>query len=118
MKYVVSIQWTETAKEGLRRLPKKVRQGLLDKADQLLRCDPRTVSKPLVGPLHGYYRIVYGRYRAIYSVKEEKQARGKARLHLMVMFVAAGKRKEHDKQDIYRVAEKLVKLVLNDDEET
>jgi len=37
-------------------------------------------------------------------------------LHLKVLFVAAGIRKEHDKKDIYRVAEKLVRLVLDDDE--
>ncbi len=116
MKLRVSIRWTETAKAGLSRLPKKVRKGLLEKADELLGCDPRKVNKPLMGPLSGYYRIVDSRYRAIYTVEEEVIARGKKVLHLTVHFIAAGIRKEHDKKDVYRVAEKLVRLVLDKDD--
>jgi mRNA-degrading endonuclease RelE of RelBE toxin-antitoxin system len=113
----VSIRWTTTAKESLKALPKKVRRGLLTKADELLDCgDPRECCKPLKGPLQGYYRIVYSRYRAIFSVEEERLVNDDVILHLTVLFVAAGARKEHDKQDVYRVAEKLVRLVLKDDE--
>lgn len=116
MNFSVAILWTTTAKEGLKRLPKKVRKGLLDKADELLTTDPRTASKPLTGLLQGYYRITYARYRAIYCVQEECLASGELRLRLIVTFVVAGIRKEHDKQDVYRVAERLVRLVLTDDE--
>lgn len=113
----VSIKWTDTAKESLRALPKKVRKGLLDKADELLDCgDPRKCYKPLTGPLQGHYRIVYSRYRAVFSVEEESLATGDKLLHLTVIFIAAGIRKAYDKNDIYRVAKKLVESVFSDED--
>jgi mRNA-degrading endonuclease RelE of RelBE toxin-antitoxin system len=113
MELRVTIQWTDTAKESLKRLPPKVREGLLSKADELLECgDPRKCCKPLTGPLQGYYRIVYSRYRAIFTVEEKKLAGGKVLLHLRVIFVAAGIRKAFDRRDVYRVALKLVEDVL------
>jgi mRNA-degrading endonuclease RelE of RelBE toxin-antitoxin system len=108
-----TIQWTHTAKESLKSLPPKVRKGLLDKADALLTCgDPRKCCKPLTGPLEGCYRIVYSRYRAIFTVVEERLDSGDVLLHLKVIFVAAGIRKEFDRNDVYRVAMKLVRHVL------
>lgn len=113
MEFRVTIQWTETAKESLKKLPKKVRKGLLDKADKLTTCgDPRKCCKALTGPLQGYYRIVYSRYRAIFAVDEEPLANGDSLLHLKVVFIAAGIRKELDRNDVYRVARKLVEEVL------
>ena len=106
----VSIQWTATAIDSLKQLPQKVRRGLLTKADELALGDPRKTCKPLTGPLAGYYRIVYSRYRAVFTVDEEILANGDVVLHLVVRFVLAGIRKAHDKQDIYRLAEKLVEL--------
>ena len=109
----VTIQWTDTAKESLKRLPLKVRAGLLNKADELAGCgDPRKCCKALTGPLAGYYRIVYSRYRAIFSVEEEQLVSGDVLLHLRVIFIAAGIRKEFDRNDVYRVAVKLVEDVL------
>lgn len=107
----VTIRWTDTAVAALKALPAKVRQGLLAKADQLLTCDPREVHKPLTGPLQGYYRITYARYRAVYTVQEEVLADGTQVWHLIVVFIAAGIRKERSKDDIYRVAERLVRLL-------
>lgn len=109
----VNIKWTETAKESLKKLPPKVRDGLLKKADDLANgIDPREHCKPLTGPLQGYYRIVYSRYRAIFTVEEEVLASGDKLLHLKVIFIAAGIRKEMDKKDVYRLAQKLVEHVL------
>lgn len=117
MEVRVSIRWTNSAKESLKALPKKVRKGILDKADEVLKSgDPRKHYKPLIGPLSGHYRIVYSRYRAIFKVEEEQIASGGVLLHLTVIFIAAGIRKELDKNDIYRVAKKLVETVLNEDE--
>lgn len=113
MEVRVNIRWTETAKESLKGLPLKVREGLLRKADGLTNgTDPREWCKPLTGPLQGYYRIVYSRYRAIFTVKEEMSASGDKLLHLNVIFIAAGIRKELDRKDVYRVAMKLVEHVL------
>jgi mRNA interferase RelE/StbE len=109
----ITIQWTETAKQSLKSLPMKVRRGLLSKADELTQCDdPRKHCKPLTGPLQGYYRIVYSRYRAIFTVEEEVLADGRSQLHLKVIFVVAGARKEFDRNDVYKVALKLVEHVL------
>ena len=58
----VIIQWTDTAKNGLANLPKKVRRGQLDKVNELRDAsDPTKVHKPLKGPLQGYFRICYSR---------------------------------------------------------
>lgn len=109
----ITIQWTTTAKESLKRLPPKVRKGLLDKADELAKCDdPRKHCKPLTGPLARCYRMTYGRYRAVFTVEEERLAGGGVLLRLRVIFIAAGIRKEFDKNDVYQVAKKLVEHVL------
>lgn len=106
----VVVQWTETARNQLAKLPKKVRRGILDKAG-LLRDSPtpELVHKPLAGPLEGYYRFTYARYRAVYSVKQETIANGDILVHIVVTVIAVGKRSERDRQDIYRLAERLVK---------
>lgn len=116
MKVKVRVQWTATAVGLLRKLPAKVRRGLLSKGDELAAGgDPRKRYKALAGPLKGYYRIPFGRYRAIYTVEEEKRAGRVKLLHLKVVFIAAGIRKERDRKDIYRLAEKIVKLTLDED---
>lgn len=107
----VLIQWTDTAKAGLGELPRKVRRGLLDKANLLRESiSPDTIHKPLTGPLQGYFRICYARYRAIYRVNRETLASGDVLQTVRILFVAAGIRKEGDKNDIYRLAEKLISL--------
>lgn len=108
----VSIQWTETALQTLRALPKKVQRGLITKADELLQCDPRTACKPLTGPLAGFYRMVYSRYRAVFSVHAEKMSDSQTVLHITVRFVLVGVRKSGDKRDIYRIAERMVDSLL------
>ncbi len=118
MEVRVTIKWTDVAKQSLKSLPYKVRKGLLTKADELMEGgDPRERHKPLKGPLLGYYRIVYSRYRAIFKVEEDSLASGDKLLYVTVIFVAAGIRKEFDKKDIYRVARKLVETVLDEGDE-
>ena len=107
----VRVLWTATAKEALARLPYKARKGLLEKADNLLTAnDPTQLGKPLTGPLAGYYRLAYSRYRAVYSVEEQTLASGEVVVQVTVRFVAAGQRKEGDKRDVYRLAKKLIEL--------
>ncbi len=106
----ISIQWTETAKKGLAALPHKVRRGLLDKANELRATDdPAAVNKRLAGPLQGYFRICYSRYRAIYRVDRQLRG-GKIPQTITVLFVAAGIRNKGDKNDIYKFAKKLIAL--------
>src|SRR5271170_3806869 len=99
----VSIQWTETAKKLLASLPKNVQKGLMRKIGGLRDSDPRQAGKRLVGPLEELRRISYARYRAIFSVAEEKSAEGEINLHVKVVVVAVGMRKEHNKKDIYKI---------------
>jgi mRNA interferase RelE/StbE len=107
----VILRWTTTAKESLAKLPKKVRRGLLDKANELRdSSDPAGCHKPLIGPLQGFYRICYSRYRLIYSVEHEKLANGDTLQRIVLKFIAAGIRKEGDKKDIYRLALRLLEL--------
>ena len=107
----VRIQWTVTARDQLASIPQKVRRGILSKADMLLECEnPRTLFKALLGPLQGYFRIPYSRYRAIYSVVDEDLASGDILITVTVCFVTVGKRKAGDKRDVYRLAERLVKF--------
>ena len=92
--------------------------GLLDKANELRDADdPSAVHKPLTGPLQGYYRICYSRYRAIYSVQRKDLASGDVLHHITIRFVVAGVRKEGDKKDVYRLAQKLLELGLLDGNE-
>lgn len=113
----IRVQWTATALKCLKELPQKVQRGLLDKADGLSTAtDPRQVYKPLAGVLEGYYRITYARYRAVYRVDEEELANGNVLVTIVVTFIAAGKREERSKHDIYKVAEKLVEMGVLDTE--
>jgi mRNA interferase RelE/StbE len=107
----VRILWTRTAVDALAALPRKVRRGILAKADELLGAgDPRQAHKPLTGPLAGYYTLKYSRYRALYRVDERVLDNGERVIQVTIRFVLAGVRKAGDKQDIYRIAEKLVRL--------
>src|SRR5438046_596292 len=101
----VIIQWTETAKEALKKLPRKAQVGILAKADELAACDnPQDAHKPLTGPLQGYCRLTDGRFRAIYTVEEEQLESEDEIVHVTIRFVLEGIRKEHDKKDVYRLA--------------
>lgn len=111
----VTVHWTQTAKDALLKLPKKVRKGLFEKANELRNCsDPQNAHKPLVGPLKGYNRITYDRYRAIYKCQSETLASGDVHVHIFVYFVAAGIRKEGDKKDVYQFAKRLLALGVLD----
>jgi mRNA interferase RelE/StbE len=89
-----------------------VRKGLIEKFDDIRNAaaDPRDSCKPLTGPLKGYFRVVYSRYRAIFSVTEEKTGRGEVVVHIRVLVVVVGIRKERDKNDVYRIAQRLIDL--------
>jgi len=105
----VRIKWTLTARDSLATLPKKVRRAIIDKVGALANCDPRKAHKPLEGPLAGYFAIKVSRYRAIYTVRDEKLPNGDVLIHVHVTVVAVGMRKDGDKQDVYRLAERLIR---------
>jgi mRNA-degrading endonuclease RelE of RelBE toxin-antitoxin system len=110
----VKIRWTKTSVNCLKRLPKKVREGIVAKADELQKSDPRESHKPLKGPLQGFRSMKYSRYRAVFKISEESMASGDVLLKLEVCFVLVGIRKEGDKHDVYKLAQKIHKLGLLD----
>ncbi len=114
----VRIQWTEAAKKGLAGLPPTIRRGILQKADILLNSDPTRAFKGLSGPLHGLYSMPYSRYRAIYSVIEEKLSNGDHLVTVIVRFVATGIRKEGSRKDVYNLVQKLLRQGSIIDEDT
>lgn len=84
----------------------RVREKIIEVIDGLAT-DPVLKGKLLHGDLMGYYsrRAVGQRYRVIYQVIDDT---------ITVLVVAAGIRKEGDRADIYRLAQKLVNLGLTE----
>jgi len=83
---------------------RRIREKLGSVIDSL-EADPELRGKPLDDDLAGYrsVRAVGQRYRIIYRVE---------RAMVTVVVVAAGIRKQGSREDIYRVAEKLIRLGL------
>lgn len=83
---------------------RRIREKLASVIDSL-ESDPELRGKPLDEDLAGYrsIRAVGQRYRIIYRVE---------RTIVTVVGAAAGIRKEGSREDIYRVAEKLIRLGL------
>ena len=83
---------------------RRIRQQIGDRIDGLAH-DPELQGKPLKGELAGFrsLRAVGQRYRIIYRVERSK---------IVVMIIAVGIRKEGDRSDVYRLAEKLIQLRL------
>lgn len=105
----VKVVWTRPARDKLAKLPPKIRRGILAKTRALADGDPRTAHKPLTGPLRGLYSIKVSRYRALYQVDEQRLPNGEVLILVRVVVVAVGMRKEGDKRDVYRLAQRLIR---------
>ena len=83
-----------------RRIKEQIRQRINGLAQV-----PEQQGKPLKGELAGFrsLRAVGQRYRIIYRVE---------RARILVVVVAVGLRKEGDRNDIYRLAQKLLRVGL------
>ena len=103
MKYQIVIQ--PTALRMLKEISDlRVQEKIKDRIDALAT-EPEKQGKPLLGELGGYraVRAVGQRYRIIYRVEKDR---------VLVLIVAVGLRKEGDQSDIYRLAQKLLRLKL------
>ncbi len=103
------MKWrVEIAKTALEQLEKitdlRVRKNLLERIEQLEN-DPEGQGKPLRNELSGLLslRAIGQRYRIIYKVVNEQ---------VIVVVVAVGIRREGDRSDIYRIAERLLRSGL------
>lgn len=83
---------------------RRIQEQIRDRIDGLTH-DPEQQGKPLRGELAGFrsLRVVGQRYRILYRVERTK---------ILVIVVAVGLRKEGDRHDIYRLAQKLIRLHL------
>ena len=83
---------------------RRVQEAIRQRTDGLAR-DPDKQGKLLLGELKGFrsLRAVGQRYRIIYRVY-------KGRVEVLV--VAVGLRREGDREDIYRLAQRLLRLRL------
>jgi mRNA interferase RelE/StbE len=83
---------------------RRIQEKLLERMTALA-ANPELQGKPLGDDLAGYrsIRAVGQRYRIIYRVE---------RSEVVVVVVAAGIRKEGSREDVYRVAAKLIRLGL------
>ena len=103
------MKWrVEIAKTALEQLEKitdlRVRKNLLERIEQLEN-DPEGQGKPLRNELSGLLslRAIGQRYRIIYKLVNEQ---------VIVVVVAVGIRREGDRSDIYRIAERLLRSGL------
>lgn len=83
---------------------RRIREQIRDRVDGLAH-EPEQQGKPLGGKLAGLrsIRVVGQRYRILYRVERTK---------VLVIVLAVGLRKEGDRHDIYRLAQKLIRLHL------
>jgi mRNA-degrading endonuclease RelE of RelBE toxin-antitoxin system len=112
----VTIQWTNAALEHAKLLPKKVRRGLIAKIDELVNSYPGHDHKPLAGLLAGCFSIKYSRYRIVYKPEVLFASKSSSLVKVVILIIMAGVRRDDDKRDVYRLAEKLVESGIFDDD--
>ena len=85
---------------------RRIQEQIRDRIDGLAH-DPHLQGKPLLGELTGYrsLRAAAQRYRIIYRVHLGR---------VEVLVVAIGLRREGNREDIYRLAQRLLRLRLLD----
>jgi mRNA interferase RelE/StbE len=99
------VLWTETALGMLEAVgDRRIQQQLFDTSKRL-EADPQKQGKPLREDLLGFrsLRVIGQRYRLIYSIDPLAET---------VHVIAAGIRREGARDDIYLLAQKLVRLGL------
>jgi mRNA interferase RelE/StbE len=99
------VLWTATALELLEAFSdRRIQQQLLDTSKRL-ETDPEKQGKPLRAELLGFrsLRSVGQRHRLIYSIDSDART---------VHVVAAGLRREGARDDIYALAQRLVRIGL------
>ena len=107
----VRIQWTEPARNHLRELPERIARRIVEKVAWLGGQDnARLAGMALRESRRGHYSLRVGRYRAIYIVDEEKLADGEVLILVRVVVVMVGPRKAGDRDDVYKLAERLIRL--------
>ena len=103
MKYRIEI--TPTALSMLKNIKdRRINKTIQERIEKLID-EPDKQGKELHGELRGYrcVRAVGQRYRIIYRIKNSA---------IIVLIVAVKLRKEGDKTDVYKLAQKMIRLRL------
>jgi len=82
-----TIEYTDTAKEQLRKLDKQAARRIVDFMDERVAgsANPRSTGKALTGPLGNFWRYRVGDYRVICDIRDDA---------VRVLVVRIGNRKE------------------------
>ena len=99
------VLWTQTALQMLSAIgDRRIQQQIFD-ASKRLDVDPEKQGKPLRENLIGFrsLRVIGQRYRLIYSVTADART---------VHVIATGLRREGSRNDVYELAQKIVRLGL------
>jgi mRNA interferase RelE/StbE len=82
-----TIEYTDTAKEQLRKLDKQAARRIVDFMDERIAAldNPRSTGKALTGPLGNFWRYRVGDYRVICDIQDDA---------VRVLVVRIGNRKE------------------------
>jgi mRNA interferase RelE/StbE len=103
LKYRIEI--TPTALSMLKNIKdRRINKTIQERIEKLID-DPDKQGKELHGELRGYrcVRAVGQRYRIIYHIENSA---------IIVLIVTVGLRKEGDKKDVYKLAQKMIRLRL------
>jgi mRNA interferase RelE/StbE len=103
LKYRIEI--TPTALSMLKNIKdRRINKAIQERIDKLTD-KPDKQGKELHGELRGYrcVRAVGQRYRIVCHIKDSA---------IIVLIVAIGLRKEGDKKDVYKLAQKMIRLRL------
>jgi len=84
---VWTIDYSDTAKQQLRKLDRQAARRILDYVDEHLAAleNPRDLGKPLTGPLGTFWRYRLGDYRLICDIQDNASR---------ILVVRLGKRSE------------------------
>jgi mRNA interferase RelE/StbE len=99
------IEITPTALSMLKDIKdRRINNAIQERIEKLID-EPDKQGKELHGELRGYrcVRAVGQRYRIIYRIKNSA---------IIILIVAVGLRKEGDKKDVYKLAQKMIRLQL------
>ena len=91
-----TIDYTDTAKDQLRKLDKQTARRIVDYMDQRIAAleNPRSIGKALTGPLGGFWRYRVGDCRVICDIQDQR---------ICVLVLRVGRRGE-----VYRQGKRLI----------
>jgi addiction module RelE/StbE family toxin len=95
---VFEAKFTSDAKQGIRALPKNIRNSLREKLETIVCVNPETCAEELTGPLTGFRSYHCEDYRVIYKVFPATK---------QIAVVGVGKRDADHHAEIYKQLENL-----------